>query len=114
MFDVTELAAVEGFRSLTDIEAKLSLSGVGEVEEADVELRPGMGRTVLWRDASAGKALIIVSYCSSVMKSRSESASSSYNGVSYQKGRGGASTYILDDSQRAVVGDHFRAVLSSQ
>jgi hypothetical protein len=82
---VTAFAAVEGFRSLTDIAAKLSVSGVGEVEVAEVELRPGIGRTVLWRDASAGKALIIVSYCSSVMKSRSESASSSYNGVSYQK-----------------------------
>lgn len=85
VFGVTDVGAVEGFRSLTDIEAKLSLSGVGEVEEVEVEPRPGIRRTVLWRDASAGKALIIVSYCSSVIKSRSESASSSYNGVSCQK-----------------------------
>lgn len=83
MFDVVgEIGAVEGFRSLTDIEAKPSVSGVGEVEEVEVEPRPGIGRTVLWRDASAGKALIIVSYCSSVMKSRSASASNSYIGVS--------------------------------
>jgi hypothetical protein len=82
VFDVTDVAAVEGFRSLTDIAAKLSESGVGEVEEAAAELRPGIGRTVLWRDASAGKALIIVSYCSSVMKSRSESASSSCTSIS--------------------------------
>lgn len=85
VFDVTDGAAVEGFRSLTDIAAKLSVSGVGEVEEVEVELRPGIGRTVLWRDASAGKALMIVSYCSSVMKSRSASASSSCTGFSYFK-----------------------------
>jgi hypothetical protein len=80
--DGGDVAAVDEFRSFTDIAAKLLVSGVGDVEEVevDVELPLGIGRLVLWRDASAGKALMIVSYCSSVMKSLSESASSSCSG----------------------------------
>lgn len=78
MLEVTDCVEDGGCRSLTDIDAKVSVSGVAEVVEVELELTPGIGRTVLWRDASAGRAPMIVSYCSSVMTSRSESASSSY------------------------------------
>lgn len=69
----------------------------------------GVGVGLALSDASAGRALIIVSYWSSVMKPRSARASSSWWLLVLSQSIVVVKLYSLDKSKRLVIGSTLRS-----